>query len=154
MTSRSAARFLAVPVLLAFLACAGSPAPRPAAPPPTPAASNPAADDAALLDDVELRGFHYFWDLADPHTFLVPDRAPTPSFSSIAAVGFGLTAYGIGAERGYVTRDEAAGRTLATLRSLLALKQGNAPRGSGPCFIASSERRVGSVRSAPSARVT
>src|ERR687885_38732 len=72
------------------------------------------------LDDVERRSFHYFWDLADPHTFLIPDRAPTPSFSSIAAVGFGLTAYGIGAERGYVTRGQAAERVLATLRSLLA----------------------------------
>ena len=47
---------------------------------------------------------------------LVPDRWPTPSFSSIAAVGFGLTAYGIGAERGYVTREEAAERTRATLQ--------------------------------------
>jgi len=83
----------------------------------------------ALLDDVEQRTFHFFWDLADPNTYLIPDRAPTPSFSSIAAVGFGLTAYGIGAERGYVTRDAAARRTLATLQSLLAMKQG--PEASG-----------------------
>jgi hypothetical protein len=88
-----------------------------------------AVTDAALFDDVERRTFHYFWDLADPHTLLVPDRAPTPSFSSIAAVGFGLTAYGIGAERGYVSRAEAAERTLATLRSLLAMKQGAEPQG-------------------------
>ena len=46
------------------------------------------------------------------NTGLMPDRSPTPSFSSIAAVGFGLTAYGIGAERGYVTREQAAERTL------------------------------------------
>ena len=84
---------------------------------------------APPYDDVEKRTFHFFWDLADPHTHLIPDRAPTPSFSSIAAVGFGLTAYGIGAERGYVTRDEAAQRTLATLQSLLAMKQGPEPRG-------------------------
>ncbi|HWW59975.1 MAG TPA: glucoamylase family protein, partial [Thermoanaerobaculia bacterium] len=89
----------------------------------------PVANDAALLDDVERRTFHYFWDLADAHTYLIPDRAPTPSFSSIAAVGFGLTAYGIGAERGYVTRGAAADRTLATLKSLLAMKQGAEPRG-------------------------
>src|SRR5437763_8840579 len=76
--------------------------------------------DDALLDDVERRTFHFFWDLADPQTLLIPDRAPTPSFSSIAAVGFGLTAYGIGAERGYVTRAQAAARVLATLKSLLA----------------------------------
>ena len=83
----------------------------------------------ALLDDVQRRTFHYFWDLADPNTLLIPDRAPTPSFSSIAAVGFGLTAYGIGAERGFVTREEAAQRTLATLQSLLAMKQGPEPSG-------------------------
>jgi len=85
--------------------------------------------EAALLDDVQRRTFHYFWDLADPGTQLIPDRAPTPSFSSIAAVGFGLTAYGIGAERGYVTRQAAAERTLATLSSLLAMKQGLEARG-------------------------
>ena len=85
--------------------------------------------DAALLDDVQRRTFHYFWDLADPNTYLIPDRAPTPSFSSIAAVGFGLTAYGIGAERGYVTREAAAERTLKTLQSFLAMKQGPEARG-------------------------
>ena len=87
------------------------------------------SSDAPLLDDIEKRSFHYFWDLADPNTHLVPDRAPSPSFSSIAAVGFGLTAYGIGAERGYVTREQAAQRTLATLQSLLAMKQGDTARG-------------------------
>jgi len=85
--------------------------------------------DNALLDDVQRRTFHYFWDLADPNTLLIPDRAPTPSFSSIAAVGFGLTAYGIGVERGYVTREQAAERTLATLKSLLSMKQGPEPAG-------------------------
>src|SRR5262249_34577052 len=64
-------------------------------------------DDNALRDGVERYTFHFFWGLADPQTLLIPDRAPTPSFSSIAAVGFGLTAYGIGAERGYVTRAQA-----------------------------------------------
>ncbi|HVT03188.1 MAG TPA: glucoamylase family protein [Thermoanaerobaculia bacterium] len=85
---------------------------------------SPPVADAGLLDDLEKRSFHYFWDLADDRTFLIPDRSPSPSFCSIAAVGFGLTAYGIGAERGYVTRPAAAQRTLSTLRSLLAMKQG------------------------------
>src|SRR4051812_27570304 len=100
MTSRIIALLLAV----SFIACAGSSSH------PDKIAAAPAApaDDRALLDDVEHRSFNFFWDLADPQTLLIPDRAPTPSFSSIAAVGFGLTAYGIGAERGYVTRAEAA----------------------------------------------
>lgn len=101
--------------LLSLMACA-------------PAARLPTNNDA-LVDDVERRTFHYFWDLADPQTYLIPDRAPTPSFSSIAAVGFGLTAYGIGAERGYVTREAAAERTLKTLQSLWAMRQGPEPRG-------------------------
>jgi len=49
---------------------------------------------------------------------LVPDRYPTPSFASIAAVGFALTAYPIGVERGYITRAQAGQRLLATLRFL------------------------------------
>ncbi|HEX3577357.1 MAG TPA: Tat pathway signal protein, partial [Thermoanaerobaculia bacterium] len=65
-------------VCLLLAACANAPAPRQRAVAPT-------ASDAALLDDVERRSFHFFWDLADPHTQLVPDRWPTPSFSSIAA---------------------------------------------------------------------
>jgi hypothetical protein len=123
-------RIVALLLTLSLAACAGTPARRPPLPSGS-AASAPPGDvtDAALLDDVENRSFHYFWDLADPHTLLIPDRAPTPSFSSIAAVGFGLTAYGIGAERGFVPRAEAAARTLATLRSLLAMKQGTAPHG-------------------------
>jgi hypothetical protein len=116
-------RKLAAALLVLWcLGCAGSP------PAQHPTASPPISDKA-LLDDVQRRSFHFFWDLIDPHTLLVPDRAPTPSFSSIAAVGFGLTAYGVGAERGYVTRAQAAERTLATLRSLLAMKQGAEPRG-------------------------
>src|SRR5262249_40625393 len=54
------------------------------------------------LADLQQRTFRYFWNTADPNTGLVPDRYPTPSFSSIAAVGFALTAYPIGVERGYV----------------------------------------------------
>lgn len=86
------------------------------------ATTSPHPDDRALLDDVERRTFLYFWELADPQTKLIPDRAPTQSFSSIAAVGFGLTAYGIGAHRGYVTREAAAQRTLETLQSMLVIK--------------------------------
>ncbi|MFC5581532.1 glucoamylase family protein [Rhodanobacter terrae] len=69
-----------------------------------------------LVDDLERRTFDWFWQSADPKTGLVPDSYPGRSFSSIAAVGFGLTAYGVGVERGYVTRAQAAERTLATLR--------------------------------------
>ncbi|HEX8098692.1 MAG TPA: Tat pathway signal protein, partial [Actinomycetota bacterium] len=85
--------------------------------------------DRTLLDDLEERTFHYFWDLADSNTGLIPDRWPTPSFSSVAAVGFGLTAYTIGAERGWVTREAARERVRHTLQFLLDAPQGPAPTG-------------------------
>jgi hypothetical protein len=70
---------------------------------------------AAFLDTLEERTFHFFWDLTNRQNGLTPDRWPSPSFSSIAAVGFALTAYPIGVERGWITRTQAAERTLATL---------------------------------------
>lgn len=75
----------------------------------------PSAQQQAMVDDLERRTFRWFWDSADPKTGLIPDHFPGKSFSSVAAVGFGLTAYGIGVERGYVTRAQAVDRTLATL---------------------------------------
>jgi hypothetical protein len=76
------------------------------------------------LGDLERRTFDWFWDTGNPLNGLVPDRWPTKSFSSIAAVGFGLTAYPIGVERGWITRVQARDRTLTTLRFFA-----NAPMG-------------------------
>ncbi len=68
-----------------------------------------------FLDDIETRTFNFFWETANADNGLVPDRWPSESPSSVAAVGFGLTAYCIGAERGYVTRDQAIERVQKTL---------------------------------------
>ncbi len=76
------------------------------------------------LDDLERRTFDWFWDLANPDNGLVPDRWPTESFCSIAAVGFGLTALPIGVERGWITRAQARARTLTTLRFFADAPQG------------------------------
>ncbi|MXV44685.1 Tat pathway signal protein [Saccharibacter sp. 17.LH.SD] len=84
-----------------------------------------------LVEDVEHRTFNWFWDNANPQNGLVPDRAPLPNgASSIASVGFALTAYGIGVERHYITREQAAERTLLTLKFLLALPQNDHVMGS------------------------
>lgn len=74
------------------------------------------AADNRFLDSLEHDTFLFFWETANPENGLIPDRAPSPSFSSIAAVGFGLTSYLVGVERGYITREQAANRTLSTLR--------------------------------------
>jgi hypothetical protein len=82
-----------------------------------------------FLDTVQTRTFRWFWDNTDARTGLTPDRWPTRSFSSVAAIGFGLSAYVVGAERGYVTRTAAAVRTLATLRFLYTLPQDSTSSG-------------------------
>ena len=82
-----------------------------------------------LFDELEERTFRFFWATADPETGLVPDRYPTPSYASIAATGFGLTAYPIGVERGYITRAAARNRVLITLRFLYNAPQGNQATG-------------------------
>ena len=83
----------------------------------------------AFLEELSRRTFDYFWETTDPGTCLVPDRWPSTPFSSIAAVGFAVPAYAVGAERAYVTRAQAAERTLACLRTFEALPQG--PEASG-----------------------
>ena len=82
-----------------------------------------------FLDTLESRTFNFFWDLSRPTTGLTPDRWPAKSFSSIAAVGFALTAYPIGVERGYITRAQASERTLNTLRWFYQAPQGPAAAG-------------------------
>jgi len=89
------------------------------------AAADPATE--AFLDDVQRRTFRFFWETSNPANGLARDRWPTPSFASMAAVGFALTALPIGVQRGFVDRAAAATRALATLRFLA-----NAPQGEGP----------------------
>ncbi len=79
---------------------------------------------SAFLDTLERRTFDWFWEKSDANSGLTPDRWPAKSFSSVAAIGFALTAYPIGVERGYVGRVAAADRTLNTLRFMY-----NAPQG-------------------------
>jgi hypothetical protein len=99
---------------------------------PTEIANEPACvlDDQALLDDVQARTFRFFWETAEPTTGMIPDRWPgNPMMASIASVGFGLTALLVGAERGLVTREQAAERAYTTLAFLAKAKQGTAREG-------------------------
>lgn len=106
-------------------ACAKPQAIVPAAPAPASVpAQQPDREVPGLVQDLERRTFDYFWELGNPANGLVPDRWPTPSASSIAAVGFGLTAYGVGVERGWIGREQAVDRTLATLRFFARAPQG------------------------------
>lgn len=81
--------------------------------------------DEVFIEDLQRRSFQYFWDQADPHTGLVPDRARMDrapldeshqNVASIAATGFSLTALAIAAERDWITSLQARERTRNTLR--------------------------------------
>ena len=104
---------------------ASSSAAKPTAP-PTLGAQPPLPP---LFDDIERRTFDFFWGIGNPVNGLVPDRYPSNSPCSIAAVGFALTAYAIGVDRGYVSHDQARERTLATVRFFRDAPQGPQPRG-------------------------
>jgi hypothetical protein len=100
-------------------------APEPKKAPYTPLAGQLpfSEEDDALLEDLVHRNFQFFWEQANPETGLIRDRCNVTkpdnnSVCSIASVGFGLTALCIGAKRGYVSRLEARGRALLTLRFL------------------------------------
>ena len=82
-----------------------------------------------LFDDIAERTFQFFWRMVNRSNGLVPDRWPTVAPASIAGVGFALTAYPIGVERGWIKRDEAADVTLTTLRFFAGARQGPATRG-------------------------
>jgi hypothetical protein len=79
--------------------------------------------------DVQERMFRYFWETTNPVNGLAPDRFPSQAPSSIAAIGFALTAYPIGVERGFISRAMARHRVLTTLQFLLDAPQGPAERG-------------------------
>jgi len=53
-------------------------------------------NDNDFLELLQRRAFDYFWLEANPSNGLVRDRSRANSYCSIAAVGFGLTAIGIG----------------------------------------------------------
>jgi len=83
----------------------------------------PARASDHLLDEIQRRACRYFYEMADPQTGLVRDRATAnedyaPSAASIAATGFGLSALAIAASRRYLERGVAEARVRTTLQFL------------------------------------
>lgn len=75
--------------------------------------------------------FKYFADEVNLENGLIPDNTRPGAPSSIAAVGFALTAYPIAVERKYLTRADALRRTLTTLRFFYDSPQGKEPDATG-----------------------
>jgi len=87
--------------------------------------------DEDLLDRLQRGAFAYVETHADPDTGLVADTSRAGSPASIAVVGFALSCYPIGVERGWMARAEAAARTLRVLRFFARSRQSAAPDASG-----------------------
>lgn len=120
-------------LLLTGCAAPSTPQPVPATPtfPPAPTFT-PTAEPPSLetVIEYEMRGaFAFFWeqanrDLASPGYGLIRDRFPgSPGISSLAAVGFALSAYPIGVKKGYVTYEQAYERADKTLDTLLSMER-------------------------------
>lgn len=83
------------------------------------------AADTELLDEVEQRALKFFVEERNPANGLIRDRAhnwnkgATRSAASIASVGFGLTAYPVGVERGWLDRETAKEMTRRILKFFL-----------------------------------
>lgn len=90
---------------------------------PAPGIGVYSAADQLLLHDLEQRAVQFFYNETNATTGLVPDSSnasggsPSP-FSSIAAVGFGLTALTIGDQRGSLSHANAYQRALNTVNFL------------------------------------
>ncbi|MEO8013659.1 MAG: glucoamylase family protein [Polaromonas sp.] len=80
------------------------------------------ADDA-LLDPLQHAAFNYFLKAYNPRNGLVADTTREGAPCSIAVIGFALSAYPVGVERGWMARSDAVQRTLVTLRFLMASDQ-------------------------------
>lgn len=80
--------------------------------------------DLDLVNALQEQALRYLLDEADPLTGLVADSTSPGIVCSIAACGMALAAYPIAAERGLVTRSEAATRTLRLLRFFHESTQG------------------------------
>src|ERR1051325_8734829 len=109
-------RFLMTFFCFAVLACVAAepihPTPQENAGPQT------FASDGDFLEFIQRKAFDYFWLEANPSNGLVRDRSRSNSYCSIAAVGFGLTAIGIGIDHGWITREQGRERVVRTLKTV------------------------------------
>ncbi len=76
--------------------------------------------DEELLEMVQQYTFRYFWDFGDENTALSYERTPNPDgpIVTIGGSGFGVMAIIVGADRGWITREEAVARLLKTTHFL------------------------------------
>ena len=89
------------------------------------------APDEKLLDRLQSAAFRYFTEQTNPENGLIADNSKKGAAASIAATGFALSCYPVAAERGWISRKEAAAATLTTLKFFAESRQGEDPEATG-----------------------
>ncbi|MCX6246195.1 MAG: Tat pathway signal protein [Bacteroidetes bacterium] len=84
-----------------------------------------------MFDSIQHKTFLFFLNEHHPEKGIVKDRTTQSSPSSIAATGFGIPAFAIGAERKWITREQAAAITLNILKFFINSAQNTAKNGIG-----------------------
>jgi hypothetical protein len=87
--------------------------------------------DDALIARLQRAAFSYLIEYADPDTGLVADTSRQGSPCSIAVVGFALSCYPIAVRNGWLSRADAASRTLKVSSSFAQSVQSDAPDATG-----------------------
>ncbi|HOW30286.1 MAG TPA: hypothetical protein PLP88_01865, partial [Bacteroidales bacterium] len=82
----------------------------------------PTADET-MLDSIQQKTFQFFMHEKQPEWGIVKDRTAAWAPASIASTGFGIPAFAIGAERKWISREEAAKITLSIIQFFAGSKQ-------------------------------
>jgi len=79
---------------------------------PATASTRPMTDEE-LLTMVQEASFRYYWEGAEPHSGMTRESSPgNDDIIALGASGFGIMAIVVGAERGFITHQEALDRML------------------------------------------
>lgn len=72
----------------------------------------------ALLDLIQKRTIGYFWNFAEAHSGMAPERTATPDIVTTGGTGFGVACLVVGVYRGWLNRDSVVRRLLKMTRFL------------------------------------
>ena len=90
-----------------------------------------ASTHGRMLLRLQRNSFGYFVNETNRRNGLVVDKTSDNWPASIAAVGMALTVYPVGVVRSFIGREEAARRTLTTLRFFADSEQSESPDATG-----------------------
>jgi hypothetical protein len=88
-------------------------------------------EDGVMLDWLQCAAFGYFLQAVNPANGLVADTSRENAPSSIAVVGFALSAYPVAVQRGWMARADAVERSRTALRFFRDSDQSGSPEATG-----------------------